>query len=164
MNTLSRDSRDRSMSFLASFGTVLALGAVLFSEPASAATTRTEDSSPTVVLAGVWLNASMATLSGGSAHEAYLPGSTASFAFMGTGVTWISYRCTCTAGISNVYIDGKFAATIDTYAPSPQAQAPVFSVSGLTPGPHDITIEVTGNYDPAGQTAWVVVDAFDVTS
>ena len=152
------------MSFLSSFSGVLALAAVLFSEPASAATTRTEDNSPTVVFAGYWADATISTLSGGSAHEAYLPGSTASFTFVGTGVTWISYRCTCTAGISNVYVDGKFAATIDTYAPSPQPQAPVFSVSNLAPGPHEITIEVTGNYDPAGQTAWVVVDAFDVTS
>lgn len=164
MNEMHKNFGNRLANFTAGFTTVLTLGTLLFSEPASAATTRTEDSSPTVVLAGAWLNASMATLSGGSAHEAYLPGSTASFAFVGTGVTWISYRCTCTAGISNVYVDGKFAATIDTYAPAPQPQAPVFSVSGLAPGPHNITIEVTGNYDPAGQTAWVVVDAFDVTA
>jgi len=164
MKVTRENFRNGLTGFMAGFSTVLAMGGLVFSEPVSAATTRTEDSSPTVVLAGMWLNATMSTLSGGSAHEAYLPGSTASFAFVGTGVTWISYRCTCTAGISNVYVDGNFAATIDTHAPSPQPQAPVFSVSNLAPGPHTITIEVTGNYDRAGQTAWVVVDAFDVTS
>ena len=133
------------------------------SAPAMAGTTRIEDNDPRVIYGGIWYDASSSTVSGGSAHESNTIGSTASLAFTGTGITWISYLCTCTAGISNVYVDGKFAASVDTYAPGPQAQVPVFTVNNLSPGPHIITIEVTGQYDPRGQTAYVMVDAFDVT-
>lgn len=133
------------------------------STSALAGTTRIEDNDPRVIYAGIWYDASSPTVSGGSAHESNTIGSTASLVFTGTGITWISYLCTCTAGIANVYVDGKFAASVDTYAPSPQAQVPVFTVNNLLPGPHIITIEVTGQYDPRGQTAYVMVDAFDVT-
>jgi hypothetical protein len=138
---------------------VLALG---FSAPARAANTRVEDNDLSVVYGGVWFTASASELSGGSGHEANMVGSTATLVFTGTGVTWISYTCSCEAGISNVYIDGKFAATVDTYSPTPQAQVPVFTASNLTPGVHILTIEVTGQYDPRGETAYVMVDAFDV--
>jgi hypothetical protein len=137
--------------------------ALFASFPAFAGTTYVEDNDPTVVYTGVWYTASMSTLSGGSAHESNTIGSTASLVFTGTGVTWISYLCTCTSGISNVYVDGQFKASVDTYGPSPQPQAPVFSISNLSPGTHVLTIEVTGQYDPRGQTAYVVVDGFEVT-
>ena len=134
-----------------------------FSAPAHAGTTRVDDNNPSVVYGGIWYTASSPQLSGGSGHESNTIGSTASLVFTGTGVTWISYICACEAGISNVYIDGKFAASVDTYAPTPQAQVPVFTIANLTPGVHILTIEVTGQYDPRGQTAYVMVDAFDVT-
>lgn len=142
---------------------VLAVASSLvFGSTAYAGTTRVEDGDPSVVYGGIWYTASSSQLSGGSGHESNTIGSTATFVFIGTGVTWISYLCSCEAGISNVYIDGKFAATVDTYAPSPQVQAPVFTMSNLPLGVHILTIEVTGQYDPRGQSAYVMVDAFDV--
>jgi len=133
------------------------------SAPAQAGPTRVEDSDISVVYGGVWYTATSPVLSGGSGHEANMVGSTATLVFTGTGVTWISYTCSCEAGISNVYIDGKFAASVDTYSPTPQAQVPVFTIANLTSGVHILTIEVTGQFDPRGQTAYVMVDAFDVT-
>ena len=152
-------------SFRSGLLVLMAAGALSLglSTSALAGTTRIEDNDPRVIYAGIWYDASSPTVSGGSAHESNTIGSTASLVFTGTGITWISYLCTCTAGIANVYVDGKFSASVDTYAPSPQAQVPVFTVSNLLPGPHIITIEVTGQYDPRGQTAYVMVDAFDVT-
>ena len=134
-----------------------------FSALAYAGTTRVEDGDISIVYGGVWYTASSPVLSDGSGHESNTIGSTATLVFTGTGVTWISYLCSCEAGISNVYIDGKFAGSVDTYAPTPQAQVPVFTASNLVPGVHILTIEVTGQYDPRGQTAYVMVDAFDVT-
>lgn len=134
-----------------------------FSVPAYAGTTRVEDGDISIVYGGVWYTASSPQLSGGSGHESNMIGSTASLVFTGTGITWISYRCACEAGIADVYIDGKFAAAVDTYAPTPEAQVPVFTATNLAPGAHILTIEVTGQYDPRGQTAYVMVDAFDVT-
>ncbi|MGE5624315.1 MAG: hypothetical protein ACM3ZT_02080 [Bacillota bacterium] len=129
---------------------------------AQAAGSRVEDGDISIVYGGIWYTASSSELSGGSGHESNTVGSTASLVFTGTGVTWISYTCACEAGISNVYIDGKFAASVDTYSPTPQAQVPVFTASNLTPGVHILTIEVTGKFDPRGQTAYVMIDAFDV--
>ena len=143
---------------------IISSAALLFvSFPAFAGTTYVEDNDPMVVYSGVWYTASMSTLSGGSAHESNTVGSTASLIFTGTGVTWISYLCTCTSGISNVYVDGQFKASVDTYGPNPQPQTPVYSISNLSPGTHVLTIEVTGEYDRRGQTAYVVVDGFQVT-
>jgi hypothetical protein len=43
-------------------------------------------------------------------------------------------------------------------------QAEIFSVSGLTPGPHRLMIRPAGTYNPPSCCAYIVVDAFDVTS
>lgn len=157
--TANRITRGTLAGMLAMAGLTLGFGT-----PAQAGTTRVEDGDISVVYGGVWYTASSPQLSGGTGHESGMIGSTASLVFTGTGVTWISYLCACEAGISNVYVDGKFAASVDSYAPTPQAQAPVFTVANLTPGVHILTIEVTGQYDPRGQTAYVMVDAFDVTN
>ncbi len=57
---------------------------------------------------------------------------------------------------------------VDTYAPSPDPahhstfQAEHFKATGLADTSHTLTIEVTGQQDPAAMRATVVVDAFDV--
>ena len=137
---------------------------VTVSNSSGGTTTRVEDSDPAVVYAGTWIVPNDASLSGGSAHESFTANSTATFTFTGTGVTWISYTCGCTAGISEVSVDGGAPTQVDTYSANPQPQAAVFSVSNLPRGTHTIKITVTGNMDPAGNSAYVLVDAFDVTN
>ena len=57
---------------------------------------------------------------------------------------------------------------VDTYAPSPDPahhstfQVEHFKATGLADTSHTLTIEVTGQQDPAALRATVVVDAFDV--
>lgn len=137
---------------------------VTVSNSSGGTTTRIEDNNPAVAYTGTWVVASDPSLSGGSAHESNTANSTATLTFTGTGVTWISYRCTCTSGISEVSVDGGTPTQVDTYAATTQPQAPVFSVSNLMKGTHTLTITVTGTYDHNGSTAYVVVDAFDVTN
>jgi hypothetical protein len=137
---------------------------VTVSNSSGGTTTRIEDNDPAVAYTGTWIVPNDSSLSGGSAHESNTANSTATLTFTGTGVTWISYRCTCTAGISQVSVDGGAPTQVDTYAANPQPQAPVFSVSNLPSGTHTLKITVTGQYDPAGSTAYVLVDAFDVTN
>jgi len=127
-------------------------------------TTRVEDDDPAVVYAGTWIVPNDPSLSGNTAHESFTANSTATFTFTGTGVTWISYKCACTAGIAEVSVDGGTPTQVDTYAANAQPQAPVFSVNGLPRGTHTIKITVTGNMDPAGNSAYILVDAFDVTN
>jgi hypothetical protein len=88
-------------------------------------------------------------------------GAQAAFTFTGTSVTWIGFRANW-AGIGKVYVDGAAFGEIDLYIPGEQAQAPVFTASGLAPGTHTIVVESTGRKNPSASDNAVVVDAFDV--
>lgn len=123
--------------------------------------TRIEENDPSVVYTGVWLSQRRSDLSGGSIVESPYPISTASLTFIGTGVRWIGFKAVW-GGIAEVYLDGALKATVDTFAPTEQAQAVMYTATGLTAGPHTITIKVTGTWNPAGCCSWVVVDAFDL--
>ena len=125
-------------------------------------TTRIEQDNPTVTYTGVWITASDPTVSGGTAVESNQANATATLTFSGTGVSWIGYRCACAAGIAEVAIDGGAPVQVDNYSSATQPQAVVYSSGGLPAGNHVLTITVTGQYDRAGNSAYVVVDAFDV--
>lgn len=125
------------------------------------APTRVEESDPTVVYTGVWLPQRRSDLSGGSIVESPYPISTASLTFVGTGIRWIGYKAVW-GGMAEVYMDGALMTTVDSYAPSDEVQAVMYTATGLVPGAHTITIRVTGTWNPAGVSSWVVVDAFDV--
>jgi hypothetical protein len=93
------------------------------------------------------------------------------FTFRGTRVTWIGSKQP-QGGIANVYVDGRFVAEVDTFAPSEQHQVPLFTSAPLPTGIHTLAIEVTGTKSAASTCApatavpscfGVVVDAFDVT-
>ena len=116
-----------------------------------------------MIYTGMWGSISRSDLSGGSVKESLDVAGTATLAFIGTGVSWISYTAPFN-GIAQVYIDGALNATVDTYAPAEHAQAVVYAISGLPAGPHTVTIKVTGTWNPSGCCAWIIVDAFDVTS
>ena len=123
--------------------------------------TRIEENDPSVIYTGVWYPQHRSDLSGGSIVEAPYPIGTASLTFNGTTIRWIGFKAVW-GGIAQVYLDGALKATVDTYAPTEQAQAVVYTATGLAAGPHTITIKVTGTWNPAGCCSWVVVDAFDV--
>jgi len=124
-------------------------------------TTRIEENDPSVLYTGVWYPQHRSDLSGGSIVESPYPIGTATLPFNGTGVRWIGFKAVW-GGIAEVYLDGALKATVDTYAPTEQAQAVMYTASGLSPGPHTLTIKTTGAWNPAGCCSWVVVDAFDV--
>ncbi|HYS78012.1 MAG TPA: post-COAP-1 domain-containing protein [Candidatus Dormibacteraeota bacterium] len=131
--------------------------------PPPSSTTRIEETDPSVIYAGSWISQSRSDLSGGSAVESLDTNGSATLAFNGTGVSWISFKAAF-GGIAQVYLDGTLKATVDTYAPTEQPQAVVYTASGLPTGPHTLMIKVTGTWNSSGCCAWIVVDAFDVTS
>jgi hypothetical protein len=88
-------------------------------------------------------------------------GARARFPFQGTTVRWIGFLAPW-AGIARVYIDDVFIIELDLYATTDQPQSVVFSRTGLTSGPHTLTVESTGRKNPASADYAVVVDAFDV--
>ncbi len=128
----------------------------------SATVTRFEETDPAISYTGNWNPISDARVSGGTAVEAYEAGARATFSFTGTAVSWIGARGPW-GGIASVYMDGTLKGEVDTYAPSEETQVKMLTASGLSTGAHILTIEVTGTWSPSSGSAWIVVDAFDVT-
>jgi hypothetical protein len=89
-------------------------------------------------------------------------GARARFRFTGTTVRWIGFRSPW-AGIGRVYVDDVFVSELDLYATTEQVQAVVYSTTGLTNGVHTLTVESTGQKNPASADYAVVVDAFEVS-
>jgi hypothetical protein len=122
---------------------------------------RIEDHSASVVFTGRWYTSSNAAFSGGTAVLAMDAGFRISLEFRGTGISWIGYRDEW-SGLARLYVDGEAKTTIDCYQPSAAARAVLYNISGLAPGPHSLTIEVTGTRNANAKAAWIWVDAFDV--
>jgi hypothetical protein len=123
--------------------------------------TRIEENGGGVTYSGNWFNNAGVFNSGSAAKLAMDANSRATLTFNGVGATWIGYGDQW-SGIARVYVDGKVASEVDTYATSSKPQATLYSVSNLSDGPHTLTIEATGQKNPASGGAWIWVDAFDV--
>jgi chitodextrinase len=140
-----------------------------FDVPA-ATISRLQETDPAVAFAGSgWLQGVTGNeYSGGTAAGSLTAGDQATFNFTGTGVRWLGELGPDNGGIARVFLDGAFVKEVDTYAPSPDPahhttfQAEHFKATGLADTSHALTIEVTGQQDPAAARATVVVDAFDV--
>jgi len=122
---------------------------------------RVEDDSPALTWTGAWSRNGLAANSGGSARLAMDAGAEVRFAFSGTSASWIGYRDEW-CGIARVFVDGELQATVDTYASPAEAQATLYTVSGLGRGNHTLTIHATGTKSAASAGAWIWVDAFAV--
>jgi Big-like domain-containing protein len=122
---------------------------------------RFEETDPSIAYAGSWdqgnFNRAWSMRTVAVSGE---PGAQATFTFSGTSVSWIGTRKS-TTGIARVYLDGAFVTEIDTYAATDGLQNTIFRVSDLAAGTHTLTIEVTGRKNPASDSAYIVVDAFD---
>lgn len=99
--------------------------------------------------------------SGGTAAYSPKTDGRATFSFTGTSVRWIGFRGPQT-GIALVFIDGSFVAQVDTYSPTEEPKAVLFSAEELNYGSHTLWIEVTGLKNPASWDSIILVDAFDV--
>lgn len=148
-----------------SWSALLLAGTLLPTAAWAQTITRVEDTHPALRYnsSESWLNRGDANASGRTMSGAYAPGSSVSVAFRGTGISWIGYRCRCASGIARLYVDGTLVDTVDTYASTPEMRAKIYSVSGLPNREHVFTIEATGDYERAGDSAYVYVDAFDIT-
>ncbi|OOB89310.1 hypothetical protein B0T42_18255 [Rathayibacter sp. VKM Ac-2630] len=83
------------------------------------------------------------------------------FTFDGTAVTWLS-RTTASAGIANVYIDGKLVSSVDRYSSTTKYQVPVFTKTGLADGVHTVKIAYSGSKNASATDRNLVIDAFDL--
>jgi hypothetical protein len=96
---------------------------------------------------GTWGTAyGVSDLFQGSAHWSSTTGSTVTFVFIGSQVAVHGVK-DVDQGISGFSIDGGPVAYVDDYSPTRIPEATLWSDSGLTFGPHRLTITVTGRKD-----------------
>jgi alpha-amylase len=128
----------------------------------TATTGRIEENNPALSFVGRWYSNVSAAHSGGNCALATDAGSRVTINFNGTGISWVAYKDEW-SGIARVYLDGALKTTIDTYQSPSQARTVPYSVGGLAPGTHTLTIEATGTRNSSSKGSWVWVDGFDVT-
>ena len=129
--------------------------------PPPPATRRFEDTDPSVAYSAGWGPDVYNALSNGGATVSDQAGAQATFTFTGPSVSWIGGRSDET-GIAQVFLDGTFVAQVDTYSKTKEVQVPLFTAVGLADTTHTLMIQVTGQKNPAGTLAFIIVDAFDV--
>jgi alpha-amylase len=124
------------------------------------AVTRVEQNDPNIIYSGNWYSNDSAENSGGTAALTNTKGARAMLTFTGSGIRWIGVRDGY-AGLATVYLDGTMTI-VDSYAETAAYQTALFKASGLGPGPHTLSIEIT--HERAGRTegSWVWVDAFEI--
>jgi uncharacterized protein (TIGR03437 family) len=110
---------------------------------------------------GHWFQNAGGQYSGGSVNLAVDAGARVDLRFDGTAIAWIGYRDEW-SGLAQVFIDGALQATVDTYSTPSETQAPTYSLTGLAPGTHLLSIVATGTHSAASGGSWVWVDAFQV--
>jgi beta-galactosidase GanA len=127
-----------------------------------------DDTSSALAYTGGWTHANTANSNytggdyDGTESWSTQAGASVSVAFTGTAVQWIGPKDT-NGGIADVSIDGTQVATVDTYdSAGKEDQQVLYSASGLSAGPHTLTITVTGTEDAASSADTVVVDAINV--
>lgn len=102
-----------------------------------------------------WRTASATYASGGSLKYATSKGSSATYTFSGSAVSWVTYRGP-NRGKAAVYVDGSYRGTIDLYASKYLARQVVYAFNWTANGTHTIKVVTLGT---AGRPR-VDVDAF----
>jgi len=122
---------------------------------------RYEETDPAVTFTSGWTLDTSRSWSAGGAAATSTAGERATITFTGTSVSWIGGRSPGT-GIARVLVDGTQVAQVDTFSKTEEVRVPMYTVNGLSNASHTLTIEATGQMNPAASGALIVVDAFDV--
>jgi alpha-tubulin suppressor-like RCC1 family protein len=98
---------------------------------------------------------------GGSFRTSQITNATTSFTFTGTQVAWVFLKSPW-HGIAEVSIDGTPVGLVDQYDPSTNNYTGPHTITydGLLPGPHTITVRVTGTRHAASSNPAITSDGF----
>jgi trimeric autotransporter adhesin len=116
---------------------------------------RYEETSQFINYNGTWRASSDATV-----MQSTTAGSTAEFYFIGTSVHLYGIKA-ASRGQADIFINGVFETTIDTYSPTVQLNTLLFEKTGLTHGNHEIKVVVKGTKNPAASGTQISIDAFE---
>jgi hypothetical protein len=130
----------------------------LISEWSKSGTTRTyQENSSRLSYRGSWMTAAHAGYSGGKARSSRQRLAQARFQFTGNAVAWIG-PVGPTRGQAKVYLDGRYAKTVDTYASAFRANGVLFKATFRTVKARQLTVVVAGTKGHA----MVAIDAIVV--
>ena len=121
---------------------------------------RIEEDDPSITYSGNWYSNESPNNSGGSAALTNTTGARVVVTFTGRAITWIGVADRWN-GLATLNLDGQ-PYKIDSWAAATRYQAALFTVNGLSIGPHRLSIEVNHERGPNGEGSWVWLDAFDV--
>ena len=111
---------------------------------------------------GHWFQTAGGQYSGGNINSTVDAGARVDFAFNGTAVTWMGYRDEW-SGLAQVLMDGVLQGTVDSYLTPSKTQTTTYSLAGLLPGMHILSIVATGTHSALSGGSWVWVDGFQVS-
>src|ERR1700680_1207577 len=139
----------------------LSVSALFFlAAAAEADTTRILENDPSITYTGTWYTNYESPKLGGEAYLTNAKGAAATLSFKGTGITWVGVLDPY-SGLAQVYLDGT-PNTVDTYGPNTQYQQPLFTVHGLAPGTHTLSIQALHQRDGETRGSWIWINAFDI--
>jgi len=122
-----------------------------------------DSASPLVLYTGTWTESFSSAYVENTLHSSPRKDSSVFFSFTGTGIEWFG-NTGIRHGIANVYVDGMFVRTVDTWNEVSRRQQRLFWLYGLAPGRHNVKIVNTGRRRPSSRGYFVDVDAFVVTN
>jgi len=122
--------------------------------------TRIEETDPSITYSGNWYTNASPSNSKGGAALTNATGARAVVTFTGRAITWIGVADRWN-GLATVTVDGQ-PYKIDGWGSTTLYQAVMFTVNGLSIGPHKLSIEINHERGPNGEGSWVWIDAFDV--
>jgi hypothetical protein len=96
----------------------------------------------------------------GDCHYSNVAGTYAEFRFTGTGVRWIGKKSS-DHGKADIYIDGIFDSTVDTYSGADAIQAICYQKTGLASKDHVLRIVVRNDKHASSTGYYSDWDAFD---
>lgn len=145
----------------AAIGTYVNLDAVATDGTLDQFTTRYEETHPWIMYGGSWASFVQAGLSGGSHRFTNVTGSGLSVSFSGRRFRLIA-RTGPELGIASVSLDGVSLGTVDLYSATYANQQIVVDTDDLVPGSHIISVQCTGQKNPASSGTYIAVDAIDI--
>src|SRR5207249_7984666 len=93
-------------------------------------------------------------------HSSKTARSTAQLTFTGTGVKIVGDKNT-DHGMADVYIDGSYVTTIDSYSASWTGSIDLYVNTGLSSGTHTIVFELTDTKNASATDYFQSLDAFE---
>jgi hypothetical protein len=116
-----------------------------------------------ITYSGSWGSGTQAGYFDNTAHWTNLANAYLQFTFTGVGVRWIGCR-NADHGKADVFIDGVYQTTVDTYNSTQQLQQTLYTIQGLFYGQHTLKIAWINSKNSSSSGYYIDADAIDIDS